>query len=60
VPVKGYHAEVRLVPDRSGTRIEWTGRFETRVPGVAFALRRLVEGFARGLVAESEARAATV
>jgi hypothetical protein len=58
IPARGYRAEVRLAPTASGgTAIDWTGRFDSRVPGVAWFLRRTVAGFARGLVVESERRA---
>lgn len=59
LPWKGYEAEVRLVPGPSGvgTRIDWTGSFRSRVPGLGAFIHRMVRGFAEGLVAESERRA---
>ena len=61
LPWKGYLSEVRLSPGPSGvgTTIEWTGSFRSRVPGLGAFIHRMVSGFARGLVAESERRAAT-
>lgn len=55
----GYRADVRLTPDEhGGTRVEWTGRLSSPVPGVARlllpAFRALVEGFARRLVVRAE------
>jgi uncharacterized protein YndB with AHSA1/START domain len=59
LPVAGYRSEVELTAtDDGGTAVEWTGRFDTSVPGVAWLMRRSVAGFVRGLVTESEGRAA--
>ncbi len=60
LPWKGYRADVRLTPGPSGagTMIEWTGSFHSRVPGLGAFIHRTVNGFAKGLVAESERRAA--
>ena len=62
LPWKGYRAEVRLSPGPAGvgTRIDWTGSFESRVPGLGGFIHRMVAGFATGLVTESERRAASV
>lgn len=56
----GYRADVRLMPDgHGGTRIEWTGRLSSPVPGLAQlilpAFRRLVEGFAARLATHAGA-----
>ncbi len=56
IPVKGYRSEVRLQPDGDGTLVTWSGRFSTRVPGVARLLVGSVDGFARRLVAEADRR----
>ena len=52
-PVRGYHAEVRLEAEGTGTRIEWTGRFSPLVPGtgrlVLAVTRRMVADMARRL-----------
>lgn len=54
----GYRADVELSEDRGGTRILWTGRLSSPVPGLARALepgfRLLVQDFARRLVVRSE------
>ena len=54
-----YRADVRLHEDaRAGTRVEWSGRLTSPVPGLARLLtplfRWLVEGFARRLVRAAE------
>jgi len=54
LPMTGYRAEVRLTPDAGGTRIEWRGSFHSSMPGMGWFITRMVTGFARGLVAESE------
>jgi hypothetical protein len=55
----GYRADVTLREDEhGGTRVEWTGRLSSPLPGVARlllpAFRGLVEDFARRLVREAE------
>lgn len=59
LPWSGYVSEVRLTPgpDGTATTIEWTGSFRSRVPGLGPFIHRMVTGFARGLVAESERQA---
>ena len=56
LPWSGYVSEVRLSPGPGGrgTAIAWTGSFRSRVPGLGTVIHRMVAGFARGLVAESE------
>lgn len=52
-PVRHYRADVDLVPDGGGTRIEWRGDFEPTVPLTGTAMRwyfaAIVRGFARRL-----------
>ena len=52
-PVRDYRAEVRLEPEGSGTRIDWSGSFSPLVPGtgaLVLALTRpMIAGFARRL-----------
>ena len=55
----GYRADVELAEDGSGgTRILWTGRLSSPVPGLAAVLepafRRMVQDFARRLAAAAE------
>ena len=59
LPWKGYLAEVRLSPGPAGvgTTIDWSGSFQSRMPGLGTLIHHMVAGFARGLVAESERRA---
>jgi hypothetical protein len=59
VPVRGYHADIDLLPDgRGGTTIRWSGAFEPSIPGTGFALEVLFERtvlhYARGAAAEAE------
>ena len=59
VPWRGYRSEVRLSPGPggSGTAIDWSGSFESRVPGLGAFIHRMVAGFTRGLITESERQA---
>ena len=55
----GYRADVELSQDESGgTRIRWTGRLSSPVPGLAAVLepvfRLMVQDFARRLAAAAE------
>src|SRR6478736_1919847 len=62
IPVRGYHADVDLVPTPGGgTAIRWAGASEPKIPGTgalfAAALGRIVHGYARSAAAEAERRA---
>jgi len=61
IPVRGYHADVDLVPDAAGTTIRWSGAFEPKIPGTgalfAAVLGRIVHGYATSAAAEAERRA---
>jgi uncharacterized protein YndB with AHSA1/START domain len=64
LPVRGYHADVDLVPAAGGgTTIRWTGAFEPKVPGTgalfAVTLARIVRGYATAAASEAERRVAT-
>ena len=52
-PVRDYRAEIRLEPDDTGTRIVWSGTFDSLVPGtgaLVLALTRpMIAGFVRRL-----------
>ncbi len=57
LPMKGYRADVRLTPDADGgTSISWKGSFRSPLPGMGLFITRMVAGFAKGLVRESERR----
>jgi uncharacterized protein YndB with AHSA1/START domain len=60
IPVRGYHADVDLRPDGSGTVIRWSAAFEPKVPGtgalLAEVLRRVILGYATRAAAEAERR----
>jgi uncharacterized protein YndB with AHSA1/START domain len=55
LPVRDYQATVTLVPDGTGTRIEWSATFRSAVPGLGWllrpALRRVLHNFASALAA---------
>ena len=59
-PVRGYHADIDLFPETTGTNIRWAGAFEPKVPGTGSALEavleRIVLGYARGAAQEAERR----
>ncbi len=64
VPVRGYHADIDLVPTADGgTAIRWAGAFEPKVPGTgalfAAVLGRIVHGYATSAAAEAERRITT-
>lgn len=42
LPLKNHLGEVRFEPDGDGTRVVWTCRFESRVPGLGGLLQRMV------------------
>jgi uncharacterized protein YndB with AHSA1/START domain len=61
IPVRGYHADIDLVPDgHGGTTIRWAGAFEPRMPGTGTVLEVLVERtvlhYARAAAEEAERR----
>jgi uncharacterized protein YndB with AHSA1/START domain len=66
LPLRDHLGEVRFEPDGDGTRVVWTCRFESRVPGLGWLLERMVtrvfrtalEGLAaRGLPGSAAPRA---
>jgi hypothetical protein len=57
LPMQGYRADVTLTGTPGGTRITWRGEWTSTLPGLTWALRRMVSGFADGLVEESERQA---
>ena len=59
IPVRGYHADVDLVPTDGGTAIRWAGAFEPKIPGTGAlfaASGRIVHGYAKSAAAEAERR----
>jgi Polyketide cyclase / dehydrase and lipid transport len=60
IPVRGYHADIDLLADETGTTIRWTAAFEPKIPGtgalLAAMLRRTVLGYARAAALEAERR----
>lgn len=59
LPMKDYRADVRLSSDPDGgTVISWKGSFRSWMPGMGWFITRMVSGFAKGLVRESERVAA--
>ncbi len=62
IPVRGYHADVDLRADDTGTTISWTAAFEPKIPGtgalLAAVLKRTVLGYTRAAAAEAERRVA--
>jgi uncharacterized protein YndB with AHSA1/START domain len=57
-PVRDHSGDVRFEPDGAGTRIVWTIRFEPRIPGTGWLLRRLLERGVRDVLARLAAQAA--
>jgi hypothetical protein len=60
LPVRGYHADVDLVPTEAGTTIRWAGAFQPLVPGTGAVLEailgRTVLRYARAAATEAERR----
>ena len=60
LPMKDYRADVRLSADpNGGTVISWKGSVQSAMPGMGWLISRMVNGFAKGLVIESERVAGT-
>jgi len=52
-PVRNYLADVTLTPEGDGTRIDWSGSFDPKIPGsgpvLDAVLSRMMQGFADSL-----------
>jgi hypothetical protein len=63
IPVRGYHADIDLRADGSGTFIRWSAAFEPKIPGtgavVGEVLRHIVLGYARAAAGEAHRRVRT-
>ncbi len=56
LPMKEHFGEVRFEEDGDGTRVVWSCRFESRIPGLGAPMRWLVERVFRGALAGLAAR----
>ena len=60
LPLRGYHADIDLTPDGTGTTIRWRSTFRPKVPGTGWlyrmALARFIQRCATGLAAAQVAR----
>jgi uncharacterized protein YndB with AHSA1/START domain len=56
-PVQDYTGEVVLTPTTSGTRVDWTIRFQPQVPGVQFVVAGFIRVAASALAREATRRA---
>lgn len=45
LPIRNYRADVDLEPTSGGTAIRWVSRFEPKVPGTGWLVRRALSGF---------------
>lgn len=57
-PVRDYLSRVELGESATGTTIEWSVSFTPRVPGVQLVVKQVISSLVKGLVKESERRAA--
>ena len=51
LPMKDHLGETMFAADDGGTLVTWRGRFDSRVPGMGWAMRLLVERIFRNALA---------
>lgn len=59
LPLRGYRADVHLVPEGPGTEIEWSGGFDSSSPLAGRFWRLVLRRIIIGSIARALARAAT-
>lgn len=52
IPVKDYSAVVRLQPTAEGTSVSWSSSFRAAIPGTGSSIRRQLERFIAGMLAD--------
>ncbi len=58
LPVRDYHAVVRVTPSGTGSEVHWRSEFDSRVPGMGAFMGRVIPSVATALAAEADRRAA--
>lgn len=48
LPMKGHYGETMFEPDAGGTLVTWRCRFDSKIPGLGWAMRMFVERIFRG------------
>lgn len=51
LPMKGHYGEVTFEPDGDGTLVTWRCRFDSKIPGLGWAMRMFVERIFRSALA---------
>jgi len=58
LPVRDYHAVVRITSSDAGSEIHWRSEFDSKVPGMRAFLGRVIPSVAERLAGEADRRAA--